>query len=496
LDSKISEVQTQFNNIENSNETLSSKVDSVTSKLNTQLVDIQNKVNDSQATIDNKINNVVNNRITDATNTLDSKISEVQTQFNNIENSNETLSSKVDSVTSKLNTQLADIQNRMKSSQGTIANIDNKINTEIQNITKSIETKLLNNEQVDNQRFKDINDQLQEINKLFIEIDDKIQKQQINSRKDEPDWFDSYKSKIDQNTDKISGIRKNETDISTLNEQFKTLSESIESSKNKLTGVMDSLKEDNLNNTIQKQITISRKNEPEWFDTYKSTIDQNTGKISGIKKNETDISTLNEQFKTLSESIEASKNQLTGVMDSLNEDNLNNTIQKQITISRKNEPEWFDTYKSTIDQNTGKISGIQKNETDISTLNEQFKTLSESIESSKQQLSGLTSILSEDTLKNLAQASDISDRLDALKTKYELSEIVTVDPQVFIKYDNFERELKTFADQLASQQQQINQSLNPYVSNKWDNVVDELKPYVMDYINKKFVEEISDSIRT
>ena len=492
-DKEFKNVQAQLNETENSKEKLDTKIDTVTNTIANQIADVQNQLNQSNSSIgniDNKINNVVDTKIDTVANKVANQIADVRNQLNQSNNSignidnkiNNVVDTKIDTVTNKVANQIADVRNQLNQSNSSIGNMENKINNvvdtkidtvtntfgkqlgEVQNLVMNAEKS--NKNQLDivtNQFTNQLEDIQKEINQSkgsITKIDNEINKVVNNEINDVTNIFGK---KIDEvQTESIKTSKKLEDKLKTY---FQKITKSIEDN------LLNNEKEDRQRfNDLTDQINQINETLKENKKNMEKKITTTT---SGVVENETNISALNEQFKTLSESI---------------------------TSSQTNAPEWFDTYKNIIERNSGNISGIEKNKTNISALNEQFKTLSESIQSSQDKLTGFMSAFDDDTLKNLAQASDISDRLDVLQQKYEESEIVKVDPTLFTKYDNFERELRTFESQLDSQQEQINKTLIPYVSQNWDNinkhVDDSLKPYIDNYINQKFIEEIKDSIRT
>jgi chromosome segregation ATPase len=443
----------------------------VSNKLDNEMNDINNRLSNTESSLlsnkkqidvaiensislsDEKLTSRLGEAIESIQTSYDKEFKNVQAQLNETENSNEKLDTKIDTVTNTIANQIADVQNQLNESNNSIGNMDNKINNVVDTKIDTVTNQFIN-------ELEDIQDEINQSKGSITKIDNEINKVVNNEINDVTNIFEK---KIDEvQTESIETSKKLEDDLKTY---FQDITKSIEDN------LLNNEKEDRqrfdeLTNQINQINETLKKNE----DNMEKKITTTT---SGVEENETNISALNEQFKTLSESI---------------------------TSSQKNAPQWFDTYKNIIERNSGNISGIEKNETNISALSTQFETLSESIQSSQDNLTGFMSAFDDDTLKILAQASDISDRLDVLQKKYEESEIVKVDPTVLTKYNNFERELRTFADQLDSQQEQINKTLLPYVSHNWDNinkhVDDSLKPYIDNYINKKFIEEIKDSIRS
>jgi len=452
-DKEFKNVQAQLNETENSKEKLDTKIDTVTNTIANQIADVQNQLNQSNSSIgniDNKINNVVDTKIDTVTNKVANQIADVRNQLNqsnssigNMENKiNNVVDTKIDTVTNTFGKQLGEVQNLVmnaeKSNKNQLDIVTNQFTNQLEDIQKEINQSKGSITKIDNEINKVVNNEINDVTNIFGKKIDEVQTESIKTSKKLEDKLKTYFQKITKSIE--DNLLNNEKED---RQRFNDLTDQINQ-------INETLKENKKN--MEKKITTT---------------------TSGVVENETNISALNEQFKTLSESI---------------------------TSSQTNAPEWFDTYKNIIERNSGNISGIEKNKTNISALNEQFKTLSESIQSSQDKLTGFMSAFDDDTLKNLAQASDISDRLDVLQQKYEESEIVKVDPTLFTKYDNFERELRTFESQLDSQQEQINKTLIPYVSQNWDNinkhVDDSLKPYIDNYINQKFIEEIKDSIRT
>jgi len=452
-DKEFKNVQAQLNETENSKEKLDTKIDTVTNTIANQIADVQNQLNQSNSSIgniDNKINNVVDTKIDTVANKVANQIADVRNQLNqsnssigNMENKiNNVVDTKIDTVTNTFGKQLGEVQNLVmnaeKSNKNQLDIVTNQFTNQLEDIQKEINQSKGSITKIDNEINKVVNNEINDVTNIFGKKIDEVQTESIKTSKKLEDKLKTYFQKITKSIE--DNLLNNEKED---RQRFNDLTDQINQ-------INETLKENKKN--MEKKITTT---------------------TSGVVENETNISALNEQFKTLSESI---------------------------TSSQTNAPEWFDTYKNIIERNSGNISGIEKNKTNISALNEQFKTLSESIQSSQDKLTGFMSAFDDDTLKNLAQASDISDRLDVLQQKYEESEIVKVDPTLFTKYDNFERELRTFESQLDSQQEQINKTLIPYVSQNWDNinkhVDDSLKPYIDNYINQKFIEEIKDSIRT